>query len=49
MGEFLYEFELGKAADVIVKELFKVKPGENFVITADSRSDTRIWRRCWNM
>ena len=34
MGEFLYEFELGKAADVIVKELFKVKPGENFVITA---------------
>ena len=42
MGEFLYEFELGKAADVIVKELFKVKPGENFVITADSRSDERV-------
>ena len=27
---------------MIVKELFKVKPGENFVITADSRSDERV-------
>ena len=42
MGDFLYDYELGKAADVIVKELFKVKPGENFVITADTKSDERV-------
>ena len=25
MGAFLYEYEIGKAADVLVHELFKVK------------------------
>ena len=33
MGAFLYEYEIGKAADVLVHELFKVKEGESFVIT----------------
>ncbi|MEL7568680.1 MAG: aminopeptidase [Dehalobacterium sp.] len=39
---FLYEYELGKAADVLVNELFKVREGETFVITADSKSDERV-------
>ena len=38
---FLYEYELGKAADVLTKELIKLKPGETFVITADTESDPR--------
>ena len=38
MGAFLYEYEIGKAADVLVHELFKVKAGESFVITADTLS-----------
>lgn len=38
----LYEFELGKAADVLVRELFKLKEGEEFVITADTESDERV-------
>ncbi len=37
-----YEFELGKAADVLVRELFKLKEGEEFVITADTESDPRV-------
>ena len=37
-----YEYELGKAADVLVKELFKLKEGEEFVITADTESDPRV-------
>ena len=41
MGEFVYEFELGKAADVIVK-IIQSKARRNFVITADSRSDERV-------
>lgn len=39
---FLYEYELGKAADVLTQELFKLKPGETFVITADTESDPRV-------
>jgi len=39
---FLYEYELGKAADVLVRELFKLQPGETFVITADTESDARV-------
>lgn len=42
MGAFLYEYEIGKAADVLVHELFKVKEGESFVITADTGSDERV-------
>jgi len=39
---FLYQYELGKACDMLVKELFKLKPGETFVITADTESDPRV-------
>ena len=35
----LYEFELEKAAKVLTEELFKLKPDETFVITADTMSD----------
>ena len=37
-----YEFELGKAADILTRELFKLKEGEVFVITADTESDERV-------
>jgi leucyl aminopeptidase (aminopeptidase T) len=36
-----YEYELGKAADVIARELFQLKAGETLVITADTESDKR--------
>ncbi len=39
---FLYEYELGKAGDIIARELFKLKAGETFVITADTESDARV-------
>ncbi|ATW28438.1 aminopeptidase [Candidatus Formimonas warabiya] len=39
---FLYEYELGKAADVLVRELLKLKEGETFIITADTKSDKRV-------
>jgi len=38
----LYEFELAKAADILVNELFKLKEGETMVITADTESDERV-------
>jgi leucyl aminopeptidase (aminopeptidase T) len=38
----LYEYELGKAAEILTKELFKLKPGETFIITADTESDERV-------
>jgi 2,5-dihydroxypyridine 5,6-dioxygenase len=37
-----YEFELGKAAHKIASELFKLRPGETFVVTADTESDARV-------
>jgi len=37
-----YEFELGKAADLLVRELFKLKPGEEFLITADTEADFKV-------
>lgn len=37
-----YDYELQKAADVIVRELFKLKEGELFVITADTESHERV-------
>jgi leucyl aminopeptidase (aminopeptidase T) len=40
--EDLYEFELGKATDILVRELFKLKKEETFVITADTESDFRV-------
>jgi leucyl aminopeptidase (aminopeptidase T) len=38
----LYEYELGKAADILTGELFKLKPGETFVITADTESNPHV-------
>ncbi len=38
----LYEYELGKAALILTKELFKLKEGETFLITADTESDERV-------
>jgi len=37
-----YEYELGKAADILARELFGLKEGETFVITADTESDMRV-------
>jgi leucyl aminopeptidase (aminopeptidase T) len=37
-----YEFELGKAARVLVEDLFHLKPGETMVITADTESNARV-------
>jgi 2,5-dihydroxypyridine 5,6-dioxygenase len=36
------EFELGRGADILVRELFKLEPDETFLITADTESDFRI-------
>ena len=38
----LFEFELQKAADRLIKEILKVKIGETVVITADTSSDERV-------
>ncbi|HQC35846.1 MAG TPA: aminopeptidase [Bacillota bacterium] len=38
----LYEFEIALAADRLVKDMFDLKPGETFVITADTESDERV-------
>ncbi len=37
-----YEYELGKAADILVHDLFRLQRGETFIITADTESDTRV-------
>jgi len=37
-----YEFELGKAADILVRDIFKLKEGETFIITADTESDEDV-------
>jgi leucyl aminopeptidase (aminopeptidase T) len=37
-----YEFEIGKAADILVRELLKIRTGEILVITADTNSDMRV-------
>lgn len=39
---FLNEYELGKAANVLTRELLKLKPEETFVITADTESDPQV-------
>jgi len=36
------ELELAKAATILTKELFGLKAGETFVITADTESDSRV-------
>lgn len=38
----IYEFELGKAADILMEDMFAVKPGETVVITADTEADERV-------
>ncbi|BER93156.1 aminopeptidase [Atrimonas thermophila] len=38
----LYEYELGKAADILTRELFRLQEGETLVITADTESDPRV-------
>jgi len=38
----LYELELGKAADILTRDLLKLRPGETIVITADTESDARV-------
>ena len=37
-----YELELGKASNVLVRELLKLKRGETVVITSDTESDYRV-------
>jgi leucyl aminopeptidase (aminopeptidase T) len=37
-----YEYELGAVSHKLVPEMFRPKPGENFVITADTESDPRV-------
>ncbi len=39
---FDYVYELGKAGDILCRDLFKLKPGEIFVITADTESDWNV-------
>ena len=39
---YLYQYELGKASKIITEELFNLKPGETFIITADTESDPRV-------
>ena len=37
-----YEYELAKATYKLVSKCFKLKPGETFVVTADTESDPRV-------
>lgn len=39
---FRYEYELGKAADILVRDLFHLQREETFIITADTESDARV-------
>ncbi|GAB4118207.1 MAG: aminopeptidase [Candidatus Caldatribacteriota bacterium] len=39
---YYYEYELGKATKILCEELFKLKSGETFIITADTESDKRV-------
>ncbi|MDD2573706.1 MAG: aminopeptidase [Bacillota bacterium] len=38
----MYEYELGKASDILMRDMFELKPGETVVITADTESDERV-------
>ena len=38
----LYEYELGKATDILMKDMFKLKEGETIIITADTESNERV-------
>jgi len=37
-----FEYELTKAAMILAKDMFQLKPGETIVITADTQSDMRV-------
>ena len=37
-----YEYELNKAAHIMVNDMFRLKPGETIVITVDTQSDMRV-------
>ncbi len=39
---YYYEFELGKAVQIIVNDCFSLKKGETIVITADTQTDPRV-------
>jgi 2,5-dihydroxypyridine 5,6-dioxygenase len=38
----LYEFELNKAAHILVNDMLRLKPGETLIVTADTQSDFRV-------
>jgi leucyl aminopeptidase (aminopeptidase T) len=38
----LYEYELFKSANILMRDMLKLKPGETIVITADTESDERV-------
>ena len=38
----IYEYELGLAAERVVRELFRLQAGETLVITGDTESDWRV-------
>lgn len=37
-----YEYELGLAADILMRDMFAIKKGETIIITADTESDERV-------
>ncbi|KPU42550.1 2,5-dihydroxypyridine 5,6-dioxygenase [Oxobacter pfennigii] len=37
-----YEFELGKAADILTRDMLRIMPGETVVITADTESNESV-------
>lgn len=39
---YLYQFELPKAADILIRDTCKLKEGETLLITADTESDKRL-------
>jgi leucyl aminopeptidase (aminopeptidase T) len=38
----LFDYELARAAHILVTDMFRLKPGETFLITADTQSDFRV-------
>ena len=38
----IYEYELGQAAERVVRDLFRLKEGETLIITGDTESDLRV-------
>jgi len=42
------ELELAKAADVVVRELLKVKKGESMLITQDTEGEWLLYSTPWD-